>query len=545
MRWKTLPRILKNAFGKHFKEKITVMTSIQRIKLQNFRRFQSFDAKLDNSLNIFIGDNESGKSTLLLALDIVLSGSRAKVESIGLENLFNATTIMSFLSSDKRIENLPTLFIELYLNEQNDHDLNGKNNSIGVVCDGIQLICQPIDQLGKEIKSILEQKEPCFPFEYYETQFYTFSAKPYTGYNRPIRHLFIDSTAISNEYATREYVKELYNNNIEGTEKNKHQNEYRKHKEQFKNEVLAELNDRLDKYSFTIRNTGKTNLEADLTISDCGIAIENKGKGQQCFIKTEFALNKPKRQENIKTLLLEEPENHLSHVNMKKLIRKIRESAGRQLFIATHSNLISARLDLRRCILLNSNSTNFASLDSIPNDTAEFFMKAPDSHVLELILSKKVILVEGDAEFILTEAFFTKIASQSPEEANIHIISVGGTSFKRYLEIAKILNIRTAVIRDNDGNYQDNCIDRYSEYACDHIRVFADIDNERHTFEVCVYADNNAVCESLFVDSRRTNDVKEYMLKNKTEAAFLLLKNKKDELTVPKYIQDAIEWIKQ
>ena len=30
---------------------------------------------------------------------------------------------------DKKIEDLPTLYVEVYLNEQNDDDLNGKNNS--------------------------------------------------------------------------------------------------------------------------------------------------------------------------------------------------------------------------------------------------------------------------------------------------------------------------------------------------------------------------------------------------------------------------------
>jgi putative ATP-dependent endonuclease of the OLD family len=73
---------------------------------------------------LFIGDNESGKSSVLSAIDIVLSGSRTKVETIGLESLFNTEAIRNFLISDRKFENLPELFIELYLNEQNDPDLN-------------------------------------------------------------------------------------------------------------------------------------------------------------------------------------------------------------------------------------------------------------------------------------------------------------------------------------------------------------------------------------------------------------------------------------
>jgi len=57
-----------------------------------------------------------------------------------------------------------------------------------------------------------------------------------------------------------------------------------------------------------------------------------------------------------------------------------------------------------------------------------------------------VILVEGDAEFILMESFFNKVKGTVLELSDIHIISVDGTSFKRYLEIAKVLKIKTAIV---------------------------------------------------------------------------------------------------
>lgn len=521
------------------------MKILQRIKLMNFKRFKSFDANLDDKLNILVGDNESGKSTILLALDLILGGSRGKVETIGLESLFNTDAIRLFMESEKKIEDLPTLFVEVYLKEQDDPDFNGKNNSDGKVCDGLQLVCEPNDTLSEEIKGILDQEDANFPFEYYEIRFITFSGKIYGGYNRPIMHLSIDSAQINNEYATREYIKDLYNTNVEGTEKAKHQNEYRKHKEQFKKKVLSDLNNRIEKYSFSVRTGSKANLESDLTISEDGITIENKGKGQQCFIKTEFALKKSGRKRSIDILLLEEPENHLSHINMKKLIRKIRESVDKQLFIATHSNLISTRLDLRRCILLNSNNTRPVLLNELPIQTAEFFMKSQDNNILEFILSKKVILVEGDAEYILIEAFYTKAVVQPLEDSDTHVISVDGTSFKRYLDLAKLLKIKTAVIRDNDGNYQQNCVDRYADYLCDHIKIFSDKEKKRSTFEICLYLDNEGICDDLFEHKRRTLSVQEYMLKNKAEAAFLLLQDKATELSPPPYISEAIDWIRE
>ena len=155
------------------------MKNIEKIKLKNFKRFQKFEVEFNEKINLLIGDNESGKSSILSAIDIVLSGSRSKIETFGLDSLFNLSTIQDFLNSDKKYENLPELFVEVYLNEQNNPDLNGKVNSDEIVCDGLRLICEPNDGLSKEIKEILEQEEANFPFEYYSINFKTFSGENY------------------------------------------------------------------------------------------------------------------------------------------------------------------------------------------------------------------------------------------------------------------------------------------------------------------------------------------------------------------------------
>lgn len=535
-----ITRLLRNTPLKYIR--MPFMKIIERLKIKNFGRFKDFTIGFDKTLNILIGDNEAGKSTILSAIDLVLSGSRGKVENIGLDNMFNSDVIEHFLASDKKYENLPILFVELYLNDQGNSDLDGKFNSTDTPGHGILLLCEPRQDLSKEIKDILSLPNDNFPFEYYSINFKTFSGESYTGYRRYMQHILLDNTQINNEYATKSYIKTLYNNSIKDAEKNKHQNEYRKHKENYRTVVLDELNNRITDYSFSIRTSSKANLESDLTIKEGNIEIENKGKGRQCFIKTDFALQK--NEHELDLILLEEPENHLSHINMKKLIRRINESANKQLLIATHSNLVSTRLDLRKAIMLNSNSITPVLLKSLSEDTAKFFMKAPDNNILEFVLSNKVILVEGDAEFILMEAFYKKVAAVNLEDSNVHIISVGGTSFKRYLEIALILGIKTAVIRDNDGNFQETCIDRYADYSASNIQYFYEKDNSIPTFEVSFYQKNQTICEDLFGAARKTLTVQKYMLDNKADVAFELLDKKAENLAVPIYIQNAIEWIK-
>jgi putative ATP-dependent endonuclease of the OLD family len=521
------------------------MKYVEKIKLKNFKRFKEFKTDFDPKLNILVGDNECGKSSILTAIHLVLSGNKSKVESIGLESLFNVEVIEEFLSGDKNLANIPVMSIELYLNldGQSNHELNGRMNSDSRTCDGLRLECSLDDELSSEVREILAAPNPVFPFEYFNVKFKTFSGEAFTGHKRYIRNLLIDNSQISSEYAIREYVGNMYVVNSNPVERNKHQNEYRKHKEIFTGSILSDLNSRVNDYSFSVKDSKKSNLETDLTLVEGNVDIANKGKGKQCFVKTDFALKRNLQSPEV--VLLEEPENHLSFLNMKRLINTINQSNDKQLFISTHSNMISARLDLRKTILLHCNSSVAVRLKDLPEATAKFFIKAPDHSVLDFILSKKVILVEGDAEYILFEAFYKNVTDQTLADSNILVLSVDGTSFKRYLDIAKLLTIKTAVIRDNDGNYHQNCVENYSEYTQPFIKIFADPEDANRTFEICVYQTNTALCEDLFRTGRRTLSVQDFMLANKTEVAYKLLDEKANVVAAPQYIKNSIEWIRE
>ncbi|WP_298940613.1 AAA family ATPase [uncultured Psychromonas sp.] len=519
------------------------MTHIVKVKLSNFKKFKTFEIYLDPRINTLIGDNEAGKSTILAAIELVLSGSKSKVESLGVEALLNAGVVAEFLAGNKVIENLPTLHIELHLSEAGKPELNGRVNSDGLANDGLQLIIEPNEDLSAEIQLAIEAEGNNFPFEFYVAKFSTFSGDAYSGYRKFLRFLSLDSTQINSEYANNQYIRAMYEATVEQPQRYSLQNEYRLQKNNFRDTKLNVINDDLEDYDFAIRSGSKFNLETDLTLTEEGIPIENRGKGKQCFIKTAFALREREQNKSLDVLLLEEPENHLSHTSMNKLINQIEKAHNNQVIIATHSSLISSRLDLRKSILLNSSASVPAMLNDLTNETSKFFMKAPNHNILELVLSEKVILVEGDAEYILMERLYEIVKGHSASQDGIHIISVGGTSFKRYMELSKLLNIRTAVIRDNDKDYQNHCIGNYQDYITDCIAVYADLDNGRYTFEVCMYGDNKVLCDKLFSGGRIQLDPQEYMLKNKTKAAFNLLEEQHNDLIVPVYIREAIEWI--
>lgn len=523
------------------------MQYIIKLKLTNFKKFKNLQVNFQEGINTIIGDNESGKSTILQAIELVSKASRNRVETLGFESLINKDVCHDFIQLENKSYNeLPEIHVELFLNEDIKSELSGKHNTDGIETVGLHMAILPNESLIKEINQVIAQNPHSFPYEFYTVNFFTFSGEAYTGYSRYLPTITIDSSKISSEYASKEYTKTVYNSAITDVQNVQLKNRYRQHKEDFTLNDLSNINSSLQgSFTFAIRSNSKSNLETDIGLIQDNVPIEEKGKGQQCFIKTEFVLSQ-NIQRKIDVLLLEEPENHLSHTNMKRLVSRIAQSDQNQVIITTHSSLISSRLDLRKAKLLNSISENIGTLADIPEDTAKFFIKAPDNNILEFILSSKVILVEGDAEYMLFETLY-KSLNRSIEEDNLHIISVDGLSFKRYLDLAKILKIKVAVIRDNDGDIQQNCIDNYNKYNEDNIQIFFDKDENRSTFEICIYQDNKIMCDEVFTGLKKNTPL-EFMLANKADSAFRIASKCDEEalkLNVPEYIKEAIAWINE
>ena len=98
---------------------------------------------------------------------------------------------------------------------------------------------------------------------------------------------------------------------------------------------------------------------------------------------------------------------------------------------------------------------NCCSMQSLEKETFEFFKKVAGYDTLRLILCKKSILVEGDSdELVVQRAYMDTHEGRLPIQDGIDIMTVGGVTFKRYLEIAQTLNKETAVVTDNDGNIE-------------------------------------------------------------------------------------------
>ena len=89
---------------------------ISKLKLFNYKQFKEFSIDFNDDTNLLIGDNESGKSTILEAINLCLTGyyRNQNLKNNLTSEIFNKETIREYLESlkTKNKKEPPTLKIE-------------------------------------------------------------------------------------------------------------------------------------------------------------------------------------------------------------------------------------------------------------------------------------------------------------------------------------------------------------------------------------------------------------------------------------------------
>ena len=236
-----------------------------------------------------------------------------------------------------------------------------------------------------------------------------------------------------------------------------------------------------------------------------------------------MALSSQKDKCNV--VLIEEPENHLSYSNMSKLIDDIVDlSTDTQVIISTHSTYVLNKLSLKRVVLLQNVIT--MSFSDLADDTVEYFEKMPGYDTLRLILSKRVFLVEGPSDELIIQKLYRQKHGKLPIENGVDIISVRGTSFARFLEIAKILNTEVLIIPDNDGKASSR-LTKYSAFTSSTIKLAMSSDDTLFTLEkILIHCNGRDKLNKILGKKYATDEeLFDYMSDNKADCALAIFKS--------------------
>lgn len=475
---------------------------IKKLIIKNFKKIELESFDFNDRINILVGDNDSGKTTVLEALELVANcNHRSKaLGSILSPDLFNNSATRRFIVGNKSAETLPEILIEIYLSDCPEY--RGKNNSNNIEADGAFVrICfddeltSTYDEFVKNAVSI-----DSIPTEFYKIEWFSFAWDQIKFLNRKVRGLLIDPTKLHPTYGKTQYLSNIINSSLNKEQQALLHLNYRQLRNTFgQQKQISQLNKDLDATNQVteqdlsiIADTSSGSVEAGLQLAVDDIAFTHIGKGEQNKVQIKLALlNKGG---NVDFVMVEEPENHLSHTNLSELVKFISDNNQNQVFITTHSSYVLNKLSLNNLCLL---SHKYLRLSDIDKETAKTLQRLPGYDTLRIVLSKKVILVEGPSDELILKKIYIQQNARLPEEDGIDIIVVRGIGFKHYLNIAKHIKTKVHVVKDNDGSYQSNILDYGKKFNFDNIRFYSETDDNLKSLEPSIIEANAKNGKSL------------------------------------------------
>ncbi|MXS71916.1 AAA family ATPase [Flavobacteriaceae bacterium W22] len=543
--------------------------NITKIHIENFKTFKgSFKLNLNKGVNILVGNNEAGKSTIIEAIHLALTGlyNGKYLRNELSQYVFNKEIVAEYIESlepENIAKPLPYISIEVFVEGKElaefwgDLHSDKPNNA-----NGFALKIAFDENYQKEYEDLVKLGGiKTLPIEYYNVSWISFARnESITPRTIPIKSALIDSSSNKLQNGSDIYISRIVKEFLESNEIVEISQAHRRMKESFMGEeAIKKINEKIKtaskisdkKVELSVELSSKNAWESSLMTYLEDIPFHYIGKGEQCLVKTKLALGHKKAKEaNI--ILLEEPENHLSYSKLNQLISDIKNDSGeKQILISTHSSFVANKLGLEHLILLNYKKT--VKLNELSADTYKFFEKLSGYDTLRLILCKKAILVEGDSdELVVQKAFMLNNDGKLPIEKGVDVISVG-TSFLRFLEIAEKIGTKVAVVTDNDGNVEA-VKNKYKNYLDDNVKQDIKIcfDSDVETGNIQDFNYNTLEPKFLKANSREAlnkvfqtayqsdDDLQKHMKANKTECALKIFETQ-ETLNFPQYILDAIK----
>ena len=390
---------------------------LKKLHIKNFRAIKDTEIQFNDGLNILIGPNNSGKTTIIDALTICFSKSDYNSKSVKKEDFYKMNnkskehypTIEFDLSFNIEKEFEKALFIELFNPIDDTLDINFKFN-----------YNLKQERVNYEINGGVNKDNPV------SNEIFNFIKNIYLSALRDVnRYLTPGRNNILSSYLSevvsednKEKMMDEINDKISESQVSKfiiksNEEHVQGH---FNNMILNTDNIKLfmspiDQDFDTFTKNWKIQLpfrKVDY------LEIYQNGLGYNNLIYISILVShldtlKKNNEENMYTsLCIEEPEAHL-HPQLQnsffRYLNKINQITNLQLFITSHSPTLTSKADLKSLILIQNTGNNVVAhnlINSFPEIVNQNFLKKfLDVTKSQLLFSKKIIYVEDISEALL------------------------------------------------------------------------------------------------------------------------------------------------
>lgn len=246
----------------------------------------------------------------------------------------------------------------------------------------------------------------------------------------------------------------------------------------------------------------KSNHDKEFDLDSLGLGSTNIIYVALKLMEYSFIKEMDNIQSKYFLLLFEEPEAHLhKHIQMALFEKTgLNTNDGVQVIMTTHSDSISAASKISTINIIKKNGKSsmvmqpYCGLEKNEITHIERYLDVKRS---ELLFSKSVILVEGDAEEILIPIMVKKCLGVSLDELGISLINIGSVGFENIYKLFHDRRIqkKCAIITDLDtpidasDTSQQNAYERGKNRivkikAENNVNGWVDVFFGQHTFEV-------------------------------------------------------------
>lgn len=526
---------------------------IERIVIDGYRRFGRLDIKPARGLNIIVGDNEAGKSTLIEGIGLALTGrvnGRSAAEELH-PYWFHRPNVDAFFSSYARDgeAKAPETLLELYLrNGDAVQRLRGVHNSAGVDCPGVRIHIAPAPEYTEEFREYMDSGPPAVvPVEFYSVEWRDFADRPLVSRPKELATAYIDARTIRSTTGVDYHTREMLAEHLDSKERTAISVAHRRARQVITDEVLAPINKRIAEENAALHHrsmglqmdqTSRASWEGGVVPHIGDVPFAMAGQGQQASLKVALAMSRTAGTSTY--VLVEEPENHLSHTSLTRLLGRLEELAtdDQQVFITTHSSYVLNRLGLDRLLLLHDGRA--ATLTALGEDTVGYFRKLPGYDTLRLVLAERLVLVEGPSDALFLERAIRRELGRSPLDLGIDIVSMGGLTFKRALEVCACLGRQAIALQDNDGKTENEVVEGVTHLLDPpHRTIIVSARDFGRTLEPQIAAVNDDATLRRALRIADHADVSTWMRNDKVEAALRIL-DSGEQINLPSYVEKAI-----
>lgn len=539
---------------------------INEIVVKGFRILQDFEWRPCDGINILVGANSAGKSTVLDALELVTRGSlHGQPARFALSpDWFNADDVEAFFDSlsdaGSSFANPPEISIaSTFRDEPSLAGIKGCQGPDGAAVDAPGLSISfsvPMDLLPQfivEAKAQLENGRSAHvvPTDYYECTWMSFKGDKLLRRPRGVSCSRVDTEPAAHSKAIDSYAKGIICDELSEEKLRSVSSRFRDLAIDVDRDVLADITigcGERDSLGLQIDKSPRTDWKNSIVLHRGGLPLAVLGSAEQILTKCSVSLSGA---DQTSLLLLEEPECHLSHTSLNELIAIIDRATrdGRQVFVTTHSPFVLNRLGLDRLSMMSCGG-NPIGIDSLTDDTVRYFKRVSGCDTLRIALADKSVLVEGPTDEMVFDWAFRKMRGCLPLERGIDVIECG-IQHRRLLEFSAALDKKNIVaLRDNDGRYPQHWTEKAQPFLSDERQFICGTITGGCTIEPQMVNANleslDLLARSVGCGDRTSEGLIQYMSDNKTEWALSLLEKDASVtqgLSVPSYICDAINFI--